>query len=51
MVVDGNIHVFDVWDSMDQFQKFGETLVPILKELGVDPGQPQVTAVHNVRNG
>jgi hypothetical protein len=51
MVVDGNIHVFDVWESMDQFQKFGETLLPILKELGVDPGQPQVTTIHNVRNG
>ncbi len=28
------LHVFDVWDSMEQFQKFGETLVPIMKELG-----------------
>jgi len=51
MEVDGRIHVFDVWDSMEQFQKFGETLLPIMQKLGVDPGQPQVMTVHNVRNG
>jgi hypothetical protein len=49
--VEGLIHVFDVWESMEQFQKFGETLVPILDKLGVDPGQPQVATVHNVQNG
>jgi hypothetical protein len=51
MEVDGAIHVFDVWESMEQFQKFGETLLPIMKKVGVDPGQPQVMTVHNVRNG
>jgi hypothetical protein len=51
MEVEGAIHVFDLWESMEQFQKFGETLIPILKKLGVDPGQPQVTKIHNVRNG
>ncbi|MBV8159322.1 MAG: hypothetical protein JO265_00200 [Acidimicrobiia bacterium] len=51
MEVDGAIHVFDVWDSMEQFEKFGETLVPILNKLGVDPGQPQVSPLHNVQNG
>jgi hypothetical protein len=51
MEVDGAISVFDVWDSMEQFQKFGETLVPIMKKLGADPGQPQIMKVHNVTNG
>jgi hypothetical protein len=51
MEVNGAIAVFDVWDSMEQFQKFGETLVPIMTKLGVDPGQPQVMTVHNVRKG
>lgn len=44
----GGIEVFDVWDSMESFEKFGETLVPILNELGTDPGQPQVAEIHNV---
>jgi len=51
MEVNGAIQVFDVWDSMEQFQKFGETLVPIMKRLGADPGQPQVMKVRNVVNG
>jgi hypothetical protein len=46
--VDGLIQVFDVWDSMEQFEAFGATLVPILNELGADPGQPMVSPVHNV---
>jgi hypothetical protein len=48
---DGLIQVFDVWDSEESFQAFGATLVPILTELGVDPGQPQVSPVHNVIEG
>ena len=51
MEVDGAVSVFDVWDSMEQFQKFGETLVPIMKKLGADPGQPQIMKVHNLKNG
>lgn len=51
MEVDGAIQVFDLWDSMEQFEKFGETLLPILSKLGVDPGQPQVMTVRNVQNG
>jgi hypothetical protein len=44
----GGIEVFDVWDSMESFEKFGETLVPIMNELGADPGQPQVAEIHNI---
>jgi hypothetical protein len=51
MEVDGNITVFDVWESMEQFQKFGETLVPIMKKLGADPGTPMVMKIHNLQKG
>jgi hypothetical protein len=44
----GGLHVFDVWDSQESFDKFGETLVPIMTELGADPGEPQVVEVHNI---
>ncbi len=40
--------VFDVWDSQEQFDKFGETLMPILQEVGLDAGQPIVEPIHNV---
>jgi hypothetical protein len=46
-----NVHVFDVWDSKEAFEKFGETLMPILGELGVDPGEPMVAEIHNVITG
>jgi hypothetical protein len=42
------LHVFDVWDSQESFDKFGETLVPIMAELGADPGEPQVVEIHNI---
>jgi len=43
-----NLMVTDVWDSVETFQKFGETLTPILKEIGIDPGQPAMHPVHNI---
>ena len=43
-----NLHVTDIWDSMEDFQAFGETLIPILQSLGVDSGQPDVQQVHNI---
>ena len=43
-----NVQVTDVWDNMEDFQAFGETLVPIMQALGADPGQPDVQEVRNV---
>jgi hypothetical protein len=40
--------VFDVWTSQAAFDKFGKTLMPILQELGLDAGQPQVMPMHKV---
>ena len=40
--------VFDVWTSQAAFDKFGKTLMPILQQLGIDPGQPTVMPVHRV---
>jgi len=48
---DGQIQVFDVWDSQESFEAFGATLLPIMAELGADPGQPQVSPVHNIIKG
>jgi hypothetical protein len=47
----GEIQVFDVWESQEAFEAFGATLVPIMAELGADPGQPTVSRVHNVIDG
>ena len=45
------MRVVDVWDTLEQFQKFGETLMPILAEVGVDPGQPEIEPLHEVKVG
>ena len=42
--------VFDVWDSQQSFDRFGETLMPVLQELGID-GAPQVMPIHNIIQG
>src|SRR4030095_688907 len=43
-----NLMVFDVWTSQSAFDQFGKTLMPILHQLGIDPGQPEVMPVHRV---
>jgi hypothetical protein len=40
----------DVWESEDAFAAFGETLVPILQEVGVT-GRPEVYPTHTFVSG
>jgi hypothetical protein len=47
----GEIHVFDIWESQADFDAFGETLVPILTELGVKLNPPMVATLHNTLAG
>ena len=43
-----NFRVSMVWDSKAQFDAFGARLGPILAELGIDPGEPEIVEVHNI---
>ena len=47
----GEIQVFDVWDSQEEFDAFGATLVPILAGQGVELNEPMVARVHNLIEG
>jgi hypothetical protein len=40
--------VVDVWESQEQFDRFGQTLLPILQEVGFPPLEPQPWPVHNI---
>jgi hypothetical protein len=40
--------VSQVWDSTEQMEAFGARLTPILAELGINPGEPEVVEVHNI---
>ena len=43
-----NVSVSDIWDSVESFERFGQTLKPILQDLGIDPGEPAILEVHNI---
>jgi hypothetical protein len=43
--------VVDVWESQEAFDEFGKALMPILQELGIDAGEPEISKVHNVIMG
>jgi hypothetical protein len=45
------LRVLEVWDSMESFEKFGKTLMPILKDIGISQGQPEVTEIHHLIKG
>ena len=45
---DGELMVYDIWESPETFQAFGQTMMPILAEVGVDAGEPSIMAVHRV---
>jgi hypothetical protein len=47
-LADGQVRVSEVWDSQEKFNSFGERLMPILADVGIDPGQPETFEVHNV---
>ena len=42
------LRVSDIWDTHENFERFGQTLMPILQELGVDPGTPEFIVTHNL---
>jgi hypothetical protein len=45
------LQVFDVWDSQASFDKFGETLMPILDAIGLKMGEPMIEPIVNTVTG
>jgi hypothetical protein len=45
---DGNLMVSEIWDSREQLEAFGERLMPLLAEVGIDPGEPELLEIHNI---
>ena len=48
---DNRCFVTDVWDSAEQFAAFGETLMPILQQIGVAVSEPMVIPFYNQIEG
>ena len=43
---ENGFRVVDVWDSEESFNRFGESLIPILEEIGVE-GKPEIYPAHS----
>lgn len=44
-----NLHVSEIWDSQEQLQAFGERLMPILADIGIEfSGAPEIFEVRNI---
>jgi hypothetical protein len=47
---DGDLRVSEIWASPEQMQAYGEILMPILAEVGVQmSAEPEVFEVHTMR--
>lgn len=45
----GNFRVSEIWDSRKQLDAFGERLMPVLKDVGIElSGEPEVLEIHNI---
>jgi hypothetical protein len=40
--------VFEVWESGEAFERFGSKLMPLLEEVGIDAGEPQIRDVYKL---
>ena len=46
---DGNLKVSEIWDSREQLHAFGERLMPVLSDVGIEfSSEPEIFEVHNM---
>ena len=46
---EGSLVVSEIWDSREQLEAFGERLMPVLAEAGIEfSGEPEIFEVHNI---
>ena len=46
---EGSLRVSEIWDSQEQMQAFGERLMPILADVGIEfSDQPEIFEVHKI---
>ena len=47
---EGGLVVSEIWDSREQMDAFGEKLMPVLSEVGIEmAGEPEIFEVHNIQ--
>jgi hypothetical protein len=45
---EGQLRVSEIWDSREQLDAFGERLMPVLAEVGIEPGEPELMDIHSI---
>ena len=46
---EGNLRVSEIWDSREQLQAYGDKLMPLLAEVGIQlSGEPEIFEAHNI---
>lgn len=46
---EGSMRVSEIWASQEQFEAYGQQLMPILTDIGIEfSGEPEVFEVHNL---
>jgi len=45
---DGDLMVYEVWETQQAFEEYGKALMPILHKAGINPGTPDVMPMHNM---
>jgi hypothetical protein len=45
---EGKFRVSEIWDSREQFDAFGGRLMPVLKDVGIEAGKPELLEIHNI---
>jgi len=45
------VDILDVWESMEDFEAFGKTLIPMLTAQGVKLGQPDIQNIFGIIKG
>jgi hypothetical protein len=45
----GSFRVSEIWDTREQFDAFGERLMPVLKDVGIElSGEPEMLEIYNI---
>jgi hypothetical protein len=46
---EGQLFVDEIWDSQEQFEAFGQRVMPLLADVALEhTGHPQVCEIHNI---
>ena len=46
---EGNLHASEIWSSREEFEAFGEKLMPILSDIGVEfSAEPEIFEVQHL---